>query len=311
MATPQYDFNINPIEDGPLSQSEIDANDALLDPQRIIADHERRQAVATEKLNEATLARLREENAALMSQNSELAKEQAYIKGRMDAFDTSSRDPALEYSEDELAAHGHALPTIEKTAKRESMAMEQRLRSELEQQYQAEIAALRAETANAIATQQQAVQSVTGALRDDFDSYVRQGARNLGLDINALKQDERFLARCARPLAVGSDRLWGEQLDFNIENQKKQETLAMLAEYARETGTGAALEATQEVPTSSGVRPLSPQVQKNLDARSKILAQVDAMQESFIAGTYHGTQEQYQKEKRELLAKADEIPINI
>lgn len=309
-----FDFDTIP-GDGPLTEEDLAEHERTLDPDSMIAEHTARQTRATEILNEKKLRRLMEENQALSGQlastqetQAALVEEQAYMRGRLESLGNTQQLPdELATTEEEEALHGHATPYISKVAKREMLQM----KAEMEQAHQAQLAAIEAKFSNELAVRDQNLEQLGGTLRSNFEDEVDSAARQLGLNIHMLKADDDFARFAARPLAVGSSKTWGEQLEQNIAQQELGNTIGMLRQYAKHSKVAPVSEDNLEVPASTGARPMTAQGRQNLENRMKLIQKAEALTDDFIGGRYNGTQEEYQKEKAALLNKADDISINV
>lgn len=327
MSANRFTFNMEDRvpEGGPISSEEIAAMEYDIDPANIIADHQRKQSTATDRIQALKMQRLQEENAALLASANEasstaqaLAIDQANMRGQLEMLQrtaTPQVDPELHIDEDMMATHGHAKEFVSKVAKIESTAGLAALRAELKAENDAAIAALRAEYAGQMQAQRQELNNINGTIQSNFESEVRKACTDVGLNYDALiAGDEAFMAYASQPLAVGVNKLWATQLEDNINDQDLPSTVAMLRQYSNhvKTQSGGQVPAdSQELPQTSGARALSPQAQSSLTQRQKFMERAEAIQDQFLNGVYPGTQEEYQIEKAKLLNQADEIPLPV
>lgn len=327
MAHPRFDFNFEDSvpSGGPLGPEELAAQEVAIDPANIIADHQERQAKAAERVQALKMQRLQEENARLLQESTQAheqarmaAEDQAYLRGKVEAMATQSPaiDPDLQFDEEELATHGHAKGFVTKVAKLETKNAVEQAKQEITQAYNQQLADLEQKYAAQLQAQKQELNNIHGTIKSNFESEVRDAVDKMGLDYGALLAgDDAFMAYAARPLAVGSPMMWGTQLEQNIENQDLTSTVAMFQQYAaslRQSANAQGVDVdSQELPSSTGARPLSPQAQSSLQKRQQLMQEAERIQDQFLQGTYPGTHEEYQIEKAKLLNQADEIPLPV
>lgn len=324
----RFDFNFEDKipEGGPLSGDDMAQLERQLDPANMISAHQTKQADAGERIQQLKMQRLREENEALLAatqaqtvQSQQQSERAAYLQGQVEALKTQANSaprPDEQFDEEELATHGHAKGFVSKVAKIETRAAIDQLKAEMAQQYQQQLADLDAKYQAQLAAQSQELNNIHGTIKNNFDAEIRKAATDMGLNFDALLAgDPAFMAFAARPLAIGSPKMWGTQLEENIDAQNPNATIAMFQQYAEHLQQKPRVVGTdvdnQELPASSGARPLSPQVQQNLTTRQRLMARADEIQDQFLQGTYPGTQEEYQIEKAKLLEQADDIPLPV
>lgn len=309
-------------KDSPISANSMHDLELQLTPDNLINDFKSKRMVDQEKLNEANLQRILQEQeelrattTAAVQENQQLREEHARMQGQLETIakyqvpEESAIPRELEFTEDELATHGHAKDFVDKAVQQKLLLERKRMEQEFQATLDSRIAELENKTETSLKQTQMNQEQIASRQRLEFSNALKTGALKLGLDINLLIDDDSFAAYGRKAFAPGDTTPWGTKLKYNIDNMMIDESLAMLKEYAKDVGITRRAREANEVPTSTGARTLTPTGNQHMSEREELLAKVEEIQEMFLSGRYPGSQEEYLTKKAKILADIDKIPL--